>query len=110
MCVSQGDRNPELSEIHRNIVPVYAARWKDLGVQLKIPIHHLNTIAIDNVHHPSYSQQCCKAMLQKWMESTPNPTWDELQKAIDYLSNLSQDCISESKENSFVCCSIYVCK
>ena len=87
---------PELSELHRDIVPKYAARWRDLGVELQIPVEHLNIIAADNVHHPSYSEHCCKAMLQKWMEITPNPTWTALQKAVD-LSSLSYEGSSESK-------------
>ena len=89
---------PELIELHQNIVPVYAARWKDLGIQLKIPLHHLDTIAVNNVNHPHYSQQCCKAVLQKWMEITPNPTMNMLQIAIDSLTILSQNDSSQSKK------------
>ena len=87
---------PELSELHRDIVPKYAARWKDLGVELKLPVYHLNTIAVDNANHPSHSERCCKAMLQKWMEITPKPTSTILQKAIDHLS-LSREGSSKSK-------------
>ena len=89
---------PELIELHQNIVPVYAARWRDLGVQLKIPLHHLDTIAVNYVNHPYYSQQCCKAVLQKWMEITPNATMNMLQIAIDGLTNLSQNDSSQSKK------------
>ena len=85
--LSSGSRKSEVSELHRYIVPKYAARWRDLGVQLKIPEHHLNTIATNNTNHPFYSEQCCKAMLQKWMEITPDPTWSILQMAIDCLSD-----------------------
>ena len=76
-------------------MPRYAARWKDLGVQLNIPIHDLDIIAVNNTNHPSYSEQCCKAMLQKWMEMTTKPSWDILQKALDHLPNSSHD---KSKE------------
>ena len=89
---------PELSELHREIVPKCAARWRDLGIELKIPQHHLNTIAVDNTNHPSYSEQCCKAVLQKWMEITPKPTYTTLQKAFDCLAtSLSHEGSSESK-------------
>ena len=80
-----GDKKPEISELHRSIVPKYAAQWKDLGIQLKIPKYHLDAIAVDNVNHPSHSQQCCTAMLMKWMELTPDATWSMLQKAINDL-------------------------
>ena len=90
-----GNRKPEASELHRHIVPKYAARWRDLGVQLKIPEHHLNTIAVNNTNHPSYSEQCCKAVLEKWMKITPNATWDKLHSVIECFTTLSHDDNSE---------------
>ena len=87
--LSLGSGKPEVSELHRHIVPKYAARWRDLGVQLKISEHHLDTIAVDNTNHPSYSEQCCKAMLQKWMDITPDATWSIIQMAIDCLPDSS---------------------
>ena len=85
--MSSGNRKPELLELHRHIVPKYAARWRDLGVQLKMPTHYLDTIAEDNANRTEYSKQCCKAMLQKWIQTTPNATWNMLQTAIDFLSD-----------------------
>ena len=89
--LSSGSEKPEVSELHKHIVPKYAARWRDLGVQLKIPEHHLNTIAVNNANHPSYCEQCCKAMLQKWLKITPNATWSMLHMAIDCLSDSSRN-------------------
>ena len=86
-----GNGKPEVKELHTQIVPKCAAKWRDFGVQLKIPEHHLNTIAVDNINHPSYSEQCCKAVLRKWMEITPNPTWRMLQMAVNCLSDSSYD-------------------
>ena len=80
-----GNGKPEISELHRSIVPKYAARWKDLGIQLKIPEHHLDTIAANNRNSQSFCQDCCKTMLKKWMEISPYATWNTLQKAIDNL-------------------------
>ena len=80
-----GNEKPEISELHRSVVPKYAARWKDLGIQLKIPEHHLDIIAANNKQSQSYCQDCCKAMLKKWMEITPDATRNVLQKAIDDL-------------------------
>ena len=88
-CLSSASEKPEVSELHRHIVPKYAVRWRDLGVQLKIPGHHLDIIAVDNINHPSYNEQCCKAMLWKWLEITPNATWNMLQMAISYLPDSS---------------------
>ena len=79
------NEKPEISELHRSIVPKHAARWKDLGIQLKLPEHDLDTIAANNKNSQSYCQDCCKAMLKKWMEVTPDATWSMLQKATDDL-------------------------
>ena len=87
----------ELSELYRDIVPKYAARWRDLGVALQLQNNRLDAIAVNNANHPSHSEQCCKSVLQKWMEITPNSTRNMLQKAIDGLSGLSYERRSESK-------------
>ena len=66
--LSSGSEKPEISELHRHIVPQICSKVE------YIPEHHLNTIAVNNTNHPSYCEQCCKAMLQKWMKITPNAT------------------------------------
>ena len=76
-----------------------AARWKDLGLALKIPEYHLNNIEADYAGYPSRSVTCCKAMFKRWIQSTVNPTWDTLQKAIDNLPRLSEDGSFKSKSN-----------
>ena len=88
---SSGNRKPEILELHRHVVPKYAARWRDLGVQLKIPIGYLDEIAEDNANRPSCCRKCCKAVLQRWMEIAPDATWDMLHSAIDCLSYSSHD-------------------
>ena len=92
-----GNEIPQLVDLYKDVVPKYAARWKDLGIKLKIPQHDLNIIEADNVHHPTHAQQCCKDMLSEWMKITPNPTWNILKKAIDGLPSLSHDGNSKSK-------------
>ena len=94
-----GDETPNFSDLHRIIVPRYAPRWRDLGVQLNIPISYLDTIAINNKNHPHHCHQCCTVMLQRWMEITTKPSWDILHKAIDHLPDqLPHDSSSKSKK------------
>ena len=93
-----GDKTVDLAELHRSIVPLYATRWKDLGIELRIPMHHINIIAADHAHHPSFSEECCKAVFHKWMEISPKHTWSILQKAINSLPSSSHDGSSESKK------------
>ena len=97
-----GDTKPKESDLFRYIVPKVAENWRDLGVLLEIPNHHLDTIAVNNTNHPVYIEQCCKIMLQKWMEITTDLTWDKLQKSIDCLSSLSRNDSSESTYIQYV--------
>ena len=92
-----GNKTPELSDLCKNVIPIYAARWRDLGTELKIPNHHLDIIQTNNANHPSHSERCCREMLVRWMQITPKPTWNELQKAIDDLPLISHDGSSNSK-------------
>ncbi|XP_065907052.1 NACHT, LRR and PYD domains-containing protein 12-like isoform X2 [Dysidea avara] len=82
---------PQLCELNRHIVPVYASVWKDLGLELEIPMYTLNAIAVDHVNHPSWSTECCKVMLQKWIRMSPRPTWARLQEALEHLSDSLHD-------------------
>ena len=93
-----GNKTPELSDLYKNIVPKVAARWKDLGLELNIPIHQLEIIEVDHVNHPRYNEKCCQAMFQRWLQSTIKPSWDELQKAIDNLPGLLPNGGYKSKE------------
>lgn len=83
-----GDVQPKQSDLNRYIVSKFAARWNDLGIQLKVPRHYLDAIVADKSNHPS-SEQCCKAMLQKWIEITPNATWNILQQSTIHLPDLA---------------------
>ena len=91
-----GDTKPKESDLFRYIVPKFAENWRDLGVLLEISNHHLDIIAVDNTNHPAYNEQCCKAMLQKWIEIAPNLTWDTLQKSIGSLPGLFHNDSTES--------------
>ena len=93
-----GNKEPQYPDLYKDVAPKYAARWKDLGVELKIPMEVLDVIKLNNVNHLSHNQQCCKDMLRKWMQMTSKPTWNILQNAIDSLPLLSHDGNSKSKE------------
>ena len=98
LCILILDEVPELSDLNKIIVPKYTARWKDLGIELKILLYYLEAIEVDYVHYKSYNEQCCRAMLQKWMQMTPKPTWNKLNKAINNLPLLSHDGNTKSKK------------
>ena len=64
---------------------MYASRWRDLGIQLEIPVHILDTISVDNRHVPAHSQTCCLDMLNRWMQRNADICWNELNTAIANL-------------------------
>ena len=63
-------------------MPKYAARWKDLGIQLNIRTYALDAIAVDKANFPNFTEWCCLAMFQKWLETTPDASLDLLQKLL----------------------------
>ena len=58
-----------------------ADKWRDLGVQLLAPDHQgvLKIIAAD---HPHDVVSCCKCVLEKWLDTTTDATWDQLITAL----------------------------
>lgn len=95
--VSIGDTTPQLSDLQTKIIPQYAARWRDLGVQLDITTNSLDIIAANNVHHREYVNSCCRDMLIKWIEIDTEATWNKLHNAIVKLPLLSGDKSSKRK-------------
>ena len=69
-----------------------ADKWRELGVQLLLPSHQriLKVLAKD---HPHDAATCCKRVLEKWLDTTTDATWNELIRALrspsiqlDYLA------------------------
>ena len=81
-----------------------ADKWKDLGLQLLRSDQEkmLNIIAAD---HPHDVVRCCKCILEIWLDTTINATWNQLITALrspsvqlEYMANqLEQMMITECK-------------
>ena len=60
-----------------------ADKWRDLGVQLLGDARDrqgmLNVIAAD---HPHDVTNCCKRVLEKWLDANTDATWNQLIKAL----------------------------
>ena len=65
------------------ILPV-AAKWKELGIQLQVPIHKLNEFQANNSGHPDSSQRCLSDMFIWWLNNL-RPTLETLAKALHSL-------------------------
>jgi len=80
-----GNDVPSLLDLYRSVVPQYAVHWELLGVELGLEQHHLEIISRNNAYNPNRTEDCCSAMLQKWLKEIPFPTWGKLDDAINLI-------------------------
>ena len=66
---------------HKNIN--MTSRWRDLGYQLIENTETLKAIEADRNHSDIDAR--CQKMFEKWLELTPNASWNQL---IDSLNNI----------------------
>ena len=79
ICVVKKKR-PDLKDLENLVTPTHACCWKEIGVQLNIPIGILNSIEIGYPTNPTW---CCNKMWMRWGEIDPEALWDRVIKAID---------------------------
>ena len=84
-----------------------AAKWRDLGVQLLRPDQE-TMLDIIAANHPHDVVSCCKRVLEKWLDTTTDATWNELIRALrspsvqlDYLARQLEQKM-HTKCNKFV--------
>ena len=90
-----GDGVPSVQDLYLSVVPQYAVHWEALGIALGLEQHHLEIISQDNAHNPKRTEDCCKAMLLKWLKEIPSPTWDKLDDAINLIRSSSIRIVSD---------------
>ena len=74
------EERPKMLELAT--VPIQPAQWYTLGLALGLEEGVLNSTEVDQSHkHPKYKQ----AMFRKWLESTPNVSWNDVIKALDQI-------------------------
>ena len=79
MCFFIVNERPELKELQSLITPVYAIFWKEIGIGLSLSYEGLQILEIDFAR----TTQRCTNMLQKWLETDVNATWQKLLLVID---------------------------
>ena len=52
--------------------------WYELGEELGLEEHQLNTIKADNAGKPKHTMNCATDMFLKWIETDYNPTYEKL--------------------------------
>ena len=65
------------------VLPLYAAKWKRIGIFLGIQPGQLEIIKSNN---PADTEGCCVDLFIKWLEGTENVTWEKMFEVIDQLS------------------------
>lgn len=84
------DKHPKLHDLVKYVANNfnYAQKWRDLGIRL-----HLHPVQLDDIQNNSHgrtSSQYCTSMFQKWLEMTPNASWDQVISAINELTPISE--------------------
>ena len=85
--VITGQTRPQVRELNNSIVPVWAAKWSELGEAIGLLPYELDTISENHAYHPRRSEECCKAVLKIWLERDVTASWNKLDKAISSISS-----------------------
>ena len=74
-----------LRDLHNHTVVRNAAdKWRNLGVQLLRP-NLTKELDIIGANHPHNVVRCCECVLEKWLETSTDATWDELIEALKQI-------------------------
>ena len=55
-----------------------AAEWRQLGVQLGVPLHRLRRIQANNRNCPDFAQECLTDMFYWWLNNGRDKTYERL--------------------------------
>ena len=83
LCIIIETERPELRDLCRYVLPLYAAHWKKIGIFLGIQLGQLEVIKSNN---PSDTDGCCVELFGKWLQGTENVTWEKMFEAINLAS------------------------
>ena len=56
-----------------------AAKWRQLGVQLGVPIQTLDEIQANYEHSPNFAQECLSDMFTWWLNNGLDITYERLE-------------------------------
>ena len=73
-----GEDQPTLKDLYIHVSQKVVGKWKDIGV-LFLDSATLKVIEKD---HPQDVMECCKCMLEKWLETKPDASWNQLLEAL----------------------------
>ena len=88
------NERPDIKDLCRYVLPLYAAKWKRIGIFLGVQPGQLEIIKSNN---PADTEECCTDLFIKWLEGSEGVTWGKMFEAIDLLSNDNIATITTSK-------------
>ena len=99
-----GSDRPLFKDLHKHVVKVAPYMWRDLGIEL-LPYQHHEVLNIIEADYPHDSARCCQRVLQRWLETTTDATWNRVISALrsprvelnDLACHLEQMIIRESE-------------
>ena len=74
-----GSDRPLLRDLYRYVMKQAAHKWKDLGIELMEDHYKIHMIA---ANHPHDDVRCFKEVLQRWLEISPDASWNQLIRAL----------------------------
>ena len=79
-------------------------KWYELGLKLMISNEVLKVIETD---HPCNTNTCCRVMFEKWLEKTPNASWNQLVTVLDSIKmNTAADAVRKLFKSGMNICDI----
>ena len=72
----------QLSEVMRIEHIEITTKWFELGLELVDDHKVLRVIETD---HRNDSNTCCRVMFEKWLEKTPDASWEQLVTALNTI-------------------------
>jgi len=103
MCIISDDR-PELKNL-KNIMRCeegVVTKWYDIGLELL----DSNTAALEIIKENNQNdpEKCCTGMFNKWLESKPDASWNQLIIALRKIElNTAASNIEKSKYMMYLC-------
>ena len=77
------DHTPKLDDLMNDVAAVIPAKWRFVGVQLKLPNGTLDEIQAQNARRPDECKHSFEQVLTKWKSLGTSPyTWETMINAL----------------------------
>ena len=72
----------QLTKVMRTEHIEIATKWFELGLEL---VDSYKTLKVIEADHPNDVNTCCRVMFEKWLEKTPDASWEQLVTALNSI-------------------------